>query len=121
VTDYNSGRSEFERNENEFAQTAQDSVRSVKSTIDAGVGKVGEFAHQATEKVSEMAHDASGKVGAFAQQATEKLSATVDYMRNKKVSDMKADLEGLVKRYPTQALVGALAIGFLAARAMRRD
>ena len=117
MTDYNSGRSEFERND----QGAQDSLKSVKSTIDAGVGKVGEFAHQATEKASELAHDAGGKVSAFAQQATEKLSATADYLRNKKMSDMKADLEDLVKRYPTHALVGALAVGFLAARAMRRD
>ena len=121
MTDYTSGRSEFERGEDQFAQGAQDSLKSAKSAIDAGVGKVGEFAHHAAEKVGELAHDASGKVGSFAQQATEKLSATADYLRNKKMADMKADLESLVKRYPTQALVGALAIGFLAARAMRRD
>ena len=49
------------------------------------------------------------------------LSATADYVRDNTMRDAMADLKSYVKAHPTQALVGAVVVGFMAGRLLQRD
>lgn len=50
----------------------------------------------------------------------EEVSSTVEYVREHGLKDMVSGVTSWVKAHPTQALVGALALGFLAAALTRR-
>ena len=110
--------------------------------------KIADAASQAKERVSEFGRTAAQKVdesrsgtaatlkgtadslrsGAqssgqaiteVANKTAERIDATADYIRDRDFRDMMADLEQVVRRNPTPALVGAIGIGFLLGAAMR--
>lgn len=72
--------------------------------------------HQTAEKLP-----GGPAVTQFAHKAADKIGATADYVRDHGMKDMLVDMESYVKSHPTQALIGAAVVGFLAGRAMRRD
>jgi ElaB/YqjD/DUF883 family membrane-anchored ribosome-binding protein len=47
------------------------------------------------------------------------MHAAADYLRDHDARAMMEDLEGLVRRYPGQALAAAAVVGFFAGRALR--
>jgi len=49
------------------------------------------------------------------------LEDTASYLRNNKLNDMWGDVQGMIKRYPGVALIGAVVIGFAAGRLIRRS
>jgi ElaB/YqjD/DUF883 family membrane-anchored ribosome-binding protein len=49
----------------------------------------------------------------------DKIQSASDYLREHDAQAMMADFQGLVRRYPGQALAAAAVIGFLAGRALR--
>jgi ElaB/YqjD/DUF883 family membrane-anchored ribosome-binding protein len=57
----------------------------------------------------------------FARGTADKLGATADYLRNHDARDIVDDVKSFAKAHPTQALVGAVALGFLAGRLFRRN
>jgi ElaB/YqjD/DUF883 family membrane-anchored ribosome-binding protein len=59
-------------------------------------------------------------VSRFAHDTADALGATADYFRTHDLGDMLDDVGGYVKTHPTQALVGATALGFLAGWLLRR-
>ena len=59
------------------------------------------------------------QVGQFANQAADKLGATAQYLREHEVKDLMSGVESFIKAHPTQALLGAVVVGFLAGRGMR--
>ena len=83
--------------------------------------RVQDKASEIATRVQETASDLSPRVSGMARQAADKVGATADYVRHNNVSAMLADVERFVKAQPTQALVGAVVIGFLAGRMLRRD
>jgi len=48
------------------------------------------------------------------------LGDAASYIRNKKFTDMWDDAQGGVKAYPAAALIGAVAVGFVVGRLLRR-
>lgn len=54
------------------------------------------------------------------QTAREKLNSAVDYFREHDVRAITNDFKGYLQSHPTQALIGAVVLGFLAGRAIRR-
>ncbi|HEY4817646.1 MAG TPA: hypothetical protein VIH67_09455 [Candidatus Acidoferrum sp.] len=50
----------------------------------------------------------------------DKIQTAADYLREHDARAMMNDFEGLVRRYPGQALAAAAVVGFLAGRALRR-
>jgi hypothetical protein len=52
--------------------------------------------------------------------AKERLDSTVDYFRQHDVRAITNDVRGYLQSHPTQALIGAMVLGFLAGRAIRR-
>lgn len=55
------------------------------------------------------------------QSGADTLGNTASYIRKNKVGDMWSDIGGLVKAYPTVALIGAVVVGFAAGRMLRRS
>ncbi len=53
--------------------------------------------------------------------AREKLSGAVDYFRDNDVRAISNDFKGYLQSHPTQALIGAVVLGFLAGRVIRRS
>jgi hypothetical protein len=59
-----------------------------------------------------------GKEAAYT--ARERLNDAVDYFRNHDVRAISNDFKGYLQAHPTQALIGAVVLGFLAGRVIRR-
>lgn len=62
-------------------------------------------------------HQQVDKVAGVAHATADKLQATADYVREHDMTAMAKDVEGLVRRYPGQALAAALVLGVLVGRA----
>ena len=61
------------------------------------------------------------KTSDLAHNTADKLHNTAHYLREHDLRDMMGDFESVVRRRPGQALLGALAVGFLVGRVMRKD
>ncbi len=59
-------------------------------------------------------------VSRFARRAADKIGGAAQYLREHEVRDMMSEAESFIKEHPTQALLGAALVGFLAGRSMRR-
>ena len=66
---------------------------------------------------ADMASDAADRVSNVASRVQKQVT---DYVSSHNASDMLEDLNSYVKRYPTQAIVAAAAVGFIAAALLRR-
>jgi len=64
---------------------------------------------------------AGQKVVDIAHSAADKMEATADYVRKHDMKQMFADVKSVVKSNPGPSLLVAVAVGFLAGRAFRRD
>jgi len=63
----------------------------------------------------------SPKVKDFADGAARVLDGTAKYLRDKQPKDMLGDFQAQAKANPVAFLIGALAVGFLAGRMIRRS
>ena len=59
--------------------------------------------------------------GNVAHSAADKLEAVAGYMRDNDTKKMMADVEEVVKKNPGRSLLVAVAVGFLAGRALRNS
>lgn len=82
----------------------------------AAKDKAGELATAAKEKVK----DAAASAGAMAVQGKDKVGEWAGEASDK-VGDAVQEATQLIRRYPIQAMVAGLAVGFLLARATARD
>jgi len=62
----------------------------------------------------------SGPIANAAGTAADTLEQAGTYLKEQDLSDMRADVEGLIRRYPVQSLLVGLGVGYLLARSMRR-
>jgi hypothetical protein len=60
------------------------------------------------------------RIAEFGHQASERLGDAAAYFREHDFTDVRADVNEFVKTHPTQALVGAALLGFVAAALVRR-
>lgn len=61
------------------------------------------------------------RVSAVTHKVADKVESASKYVRHNDGRDMLADVEAIVRRHPTKSLFAALAVGYLAARALRDD
>ena len=54
-------------------------------------------------------------------RAAEKFNATTSYFREREMKEIASDVNEYVRANPTKALIGAAAVGFLAAMLIRRS
>src|SRR5262245_60660888 len=90
--------------------------------------RVSDLGNKAAEVGSRAADTAKSKVAAIgegienaASTAREKFGDTVEYFREQGFKGVGDDVTKYVKSHPVQALVAALALGFVAGQLLRRD
>lgn len=86
---------------------------AVKDTISSTVGAI-----DAQRKPLAKGIDSAAST---LHSGADSLESTASYLRKNKVGDMLGDIGGLVKAYPTVALIGAVVLGFAAGRMLRRS
>lgn len=106
-------------------------LSEVGSNVGDIAARVQEQASDVGQRASELGHRAVGGLQAnadrmrtsasqVAQRTADGLGASANYMRENTMRDMLRDLEEYVKAHPTPALIGAMCMGFVAGRTLRR-
>jgi ElaB/YqjD/DUF883 family membrane-anchored ribosome-binding protein len=83
------------------------------SDFGSKAGEVADAAERKGAKIVEGIENAASTV-------RDRLDDTVSYFRGNDARAMADDLKSFVKSHPTQALIGAVALGFFAGRLIRR-
>jgi hypothetical protein len=128
---------------NKTAQTANQAMNDAKDRVSDMTSKVKDKAGQVAESVSEKlghqrqsAADSLGRAASALHDTAESmpggpkvvgathsiadgLGSTASYLRDRDFTQMGKDVMDVCRRYPTQSVVAALAIGFLIGRSKR--
>lgn len=120
---------------------ANTNVASTSNTVKGTLHSIGDAAARVSDKVSEIGEAASAmaqnaekavdakrapiakgldSAAATLHSGAESLENTATYIRKNKVRSMLGDAHGLIKSYPTAAVIGAVVVGFAAGRMLRR-
>ncbi len=102
---------------------AAEAGKQAMRAADAGRERAGSGLETAADKLHDAAEKLPGgeRVRGAAHKTADALGATGRYVSRHGVGDMLDDAADFIKAHPTQALVGALVIGFFVGRGMRRD
>jgi hypothetical protein len=140
-TSYGGTERELERKAENLKDQAQDTIENVKDKVQDVAGDVKDRAQQVSsqvadradaatttvgEKMSDMAQTlrdkapVSGPVADAADTAAHTLERAGSYLQQQDLSDIRADLEGIIRRHPMESLLIGLGIGYLLARSTRR-
>jgi len=98
----------------QVGQTAENKIDEQKdkaaSKLESAAAKLHETADTSSERMSNMAHSAA-----------EGLQSTASFLREHDTREMVGSLEGVIRKYPAQSLLIAVATGFLLGRALKND
>jgi ElaB/YqjD/DUF883 family membrane-anchored ribosome-binding protein len=112
----------------EYGQHALDEVKekggqaasAAEERANQGIDKAAEATQGLADTLRQKAGSLPGeKPTQLAHQAASGLERGADYLRQADVTEMRGDLEQLIRRYPAQSLAVGAVIGFLVARAFR--
>jgi hypothetical protein len=103
----------------QVADQAQKVGAQVADKADAATTTVGEKLTDVAQTIRDKA-PMSGPVADAADTAADTLQRAGTYLREQDLSDIRADLEGLIRRHPIESLLVGLGVGYLLARSMRR-
>jgi ElaB/YqjD/DUF883 family membrane-anchored ribosome-binding protein len=104
-----------------LGQKASELGRSAVASLDAQRSAAASGIESAATALHANAERLPSTVNTLAHQTASTLSATADYVRDNSMRDAVVDLKDYVKAHPTQALIGAAVVGFLAGRLLQRD
>jgi len=102
-------------------ETTYGSAADARRAASSAAANVSDAASRTVDAASEIASRAQETVATASQDAIRKLGNAADYFRENEMQEIVSDLQGYVKTHPTQALLGAAALGFLAAVFLRRS
>jgi len=94
-------------------KTTEDAVRDIKDTAR-------EYASDVADNVSDAASRVQEKASAYTRKAADQFNAATDYFRDHEMKEIAEDAKAWVREHPTQAIIGAAALGFLTAALLRR-
>lgn len=103
----------------QVADKAQDIGQQAVDRADDATTTVGSKMTDAAQTIREKA-PTSGPVANAADTAANTLERAGTYLQEQDLADMRADLEGLIRRHPIESLLVGLGVGYLLARSMRR-
>jgi len=117
---------EIKERAGDFASKVKDKASQVGSSVSETVGRQRENAAGGLDRVASSIHENAGaipggeKAARVAHGLADGMESTASYLRDHDIKAMGDDLMGVCRRHPAQALISALAIGFLMGRAARR-
>jgi methyl-accepting chemotaxis protein len=103
----------------QVADQAQKVGSQVADKADAATTTVGEKMTDVAQTIREKAPN-SGPVADAADTAAQTLERAGSYLRDQDLSDIRADLENIIRQHPIESLLIGLGVGYLLARSMRR-
>jgi methyl-accepting chemotaxis protein len=103
----------------QVADRAQDLGQQAADRADDATTTVGEKMTDVAQTIREKA-PTSGPVANAADTAANTLERAGTYLQQQDLADMRADLEGVIRRHPIESLLVGLGVGYLLARSMRR-
>jgi methyl-accepting chemotaxis protein len=103
----------------DLANQAQKVGSQVADKADVATTTVGEKMTDVAQTIREKA-PSSGPVADAADTAAQTLERAGSYLREQDLSDIRADLENIIRRHPIESLLVGLGVGYLLARSMRR-
>jgi ElaB/YqjD/DUF883 family membrane-anchored ribosome-binding protein len=80
-----------------------------------------EWGNEVAEKAGRLRDKVNEGIEYAADTVRDQVDNTVEYFRSRDAKRMLNDLTGYVKSHPAQALAGAVIVGFVAARLLRRS
>lgn len=98
----------------------RDPVAAARDKATTAVENISERAAEARDEASRLASRAQEKMSTLGREAANRLDATKQYFREHDAKAIAADAKDYARSHPTQALIGAAAVGFLIALVMRR-
>jgi ElaB/YqjD/DUF883 family membrane-anchored ribosome-binding protein len=101
-------------------ESAKDVSRTVAEKADQAAGSVGSTLKTAADKIRENAPD-SGYLGTAARGVSDTLASGGRYLEREKLSGAFEDMTDVIRNNPVPALLIAVGVGFLLARAMSRS
>jgi hypothetical protein len=110
----------------EVAAKTKDKASQMADTVSEKLGQQRENAAEGLGRVASTLHEKAGsvpggpKVVQFTHNIADGMESTATYLREHDFSKMGEDFMNVCRKYPTQSLAAALAIGFLLGRSARR-
>jgi ElaB/YqjD/DUF883 family membrane-anchored ribosome-binding protein len=106
---------------NQATEKSKELGRTAMSKIEESRTSVASSLHSAATTLHQKADSGVQAAGHVAHSAADKLEAVAGYMRDNDTKQMMADVEEVVKKNPGRSLLVAVAVGFLAGRALRHN
>jgi len=103
----------------QVADKAQDLGQQAVDRADATTTTVGEKMTDVAQTIRDKA-PTTGPVANVADTAADTLQRAGTYLQQQDLADMRADLEGIIRRHPMESMLVGLGVGYLLARSMRR-
>lgn len=101
-------------------EKGQEAAGALEDRVNQGIDRAAEATQGLADTLRSRAPSLPGdKTTDLAYQAATGLEQGAQYLRQADMGAMRGDLEGVIRRYPTQSLAVGLALGFLLARAFR--
>jgi hypothetical protein len=97
-----------------FADTVSKNLSQQRGNAAEGLDRVASTIHDKAESVP-----GGPKVVKMTHSIADGMESTASYLRDHDFTKMGKDVMGICRRYPTQSLVAALAVGFLIGRSRR--
>jgi hypothetical protein len=97
----------------EFGRSAAQKVDEQRASTAATLKSTADSLRSSGQSSSQAISDA-------ANRTAEKLDSTANYVRDHDFRGMVGDIQRVIRRNPTPALIGALGLGFLLGSALRR-
>ena len=110
----------------EVAAKTKDKASQMADTVSEKLGQQRENAAEGLGRVASTLHEKADSVPGgpklvnFTHNIANGMESTATYLRDHDFSKMGKDLMSVCRKYPTQSIAAALAIGFLLGRSARR-
>lgn len=102
------------------AEQAKQAGEQVEARADAGMDRAASGLETAAEQVrGRLSGDGEGVRGAVGVKVADGLDRASGYLREHESREVWDDLETYVRDHPTQALIGAVAAGFVISKVLR--
>jgi len=99
----------------QWSESASETVDRQRENVSAGLEKAASTLHEKATNVP-----GGPRAVSAAHRLADGMETTASYLREHDLADVRDDFIGLCKKHPVQALVSAVAFGFLLGRSVRR-
>jgi len=110
---------ELKEQATQAARRATEKIDQSRQSTAGALEKTATSLHSSGDAVAGTGHQVVDAVAGAAHSTAKGVQATADYVRSNDLKAMGADIQALVKRYPTYSIAAAAVLGFLIVRGMR--